>query len=162
MNSPDVLDAIFRLWALQDVNGSRNVRLNFLTTSPIAKERVKPLIGTRAGLEEWRRAADGAPVIVIRDALNKRVSDPGLARFIADSSDEALRDRLLRPLTWSCGLGGIGEVEAKNRSALVELGHKLASTPDVSARAADVLLSRILSAIVAQGGERRLSRGDLL
>ncbi len=162
LNSADVLDAIGRLWALQEGNPDRAIRLNFLTTSPIAKERVNPLSDGSAGLEAWRHAARGGPVEAVREALKARLKRPDLAKFVGDSDDAAFRDRVLRPLSWSCGAPPILEIEADNRTALIELGHELQSTPDLSARAAEVLLSRVLSVIVAPGGTRRLTRGDLL
>ena len=162
LNSADIIDAIGRLWALQEANPDRPVQMTFLTTSPIGKERLKRLANGRPGLEEWRGAARGGPVEAIRRALAARFKDGHLARFIADSDDEALRERLLRPLTWSCGAPALQGIEADNRSALIELGHELQSTPDMSARAADVLLSRVLTAIVRPGSSRRLTRGDLL
>lgn len=162
LNSADVIDVIGRLWALQDANPDRPVRMTFLTTSPIGKERLEPLADGRPGLEEWRRAARGGPVEAIRLALAARFKDGALAWFIAESDDEALRGRLLRPLAWNCGAPPLQDIEADNRSALIELGHELQSTPDMSARAADVLLSRVLTAIVQPGSTRRLTRGDLL
>jgi hypothetical protein len=162
LNSADVLDAVGHLWALQEASPDRVVRLNFLTTSPIAKERINPLANGAAGLEEWRRAARGGPVDAIREALKARLKPPDLLQFVTETDEVGLRERILRPMTWSCGAPGIAEIEADNRSALVELGHELQSTPDLSARAGDILLARILTVIVKTGSLRRVTRGDLL
>ncbi len=69
LNSQDVLDAVRRLWALQQQNLGRKVRLSFLTTSPIGKERLKPLPDEQCGLEAWTKAARGGTPDIIRRAL---------------------------------------------------------------------------------------------
>jgi hypothetical protein len=162
LNSPDVLDAIYRLWALRSANPGRQVRLTFLTTSPIGRERK----GVRAdegmaGLDAWRRAARGGSVEALRAALLDRLGDGELKTFVQSASDAELRRDLLVPLTWACGEPPYQDIAADNRDTLIELGHPFGATPDLSGRAADILLVHVLDTIIA-GGERRLTQADFL
>lgn len=172
LNSADVLAAIRNFWSLRAANPGRAVRLLFLTTSPIGQERVNPLAGGGRGLDVWKLAARGGQVAELRAALRSRFEPPadaqegtpdddGLESFLVDSDDQTLRRELLAPIRWACGASEIAGVEADNRAALVVLGHSLGGTPDLSARAADVLLVRVLSTIL-DSPDRRLRRGDLL
>lgn len=161
LNSADVLSAIQHLWELQEANPGRSVRLEFLSTSPIGKERKNPLIGGEAGLSAWRRAARGGQLDEVRLALATRFTAGGLATFVATATDDELRQRLIAPLTWTCGARDIVDIEADNRVALIELAHTVGGTPELSARAADTLLGFVLSTIL-QSADRRLTRADLL
>lgn len=173
LNSPDVIAAVRNFWALRAANPGRAVRFVFLTTSPIGRERTDSLADGGSGLDVWSRAARGAPVDGLRAALVRRFEpaevgendsppdDAGLAEFLAVSDDEALRRELLRPIQWACGQREITGVAADNQAALVVLGQTLGGTPDLSARAADLLLVRVLSTIL-DSPDRRLRRGDLL
>jgi hypothetical protein len=161
LNSPNILDAIGRLWSLQNANPGRAVRLTFLTTSPIGHERRNPLPSGQAALEAWRHAARGGDVAEIRQALKDRLTDPDIAAFLTEAGDNDLRQRLLRPLRWACGEPPIAAIEADNRAAIIELGHTLGGTPELSARAVASLLDKVLTTVVASA-DRRLTRGDLI
>lgn len=174
LNSADVLAAIRNFWSLRAANLGRAVRLLFLTTSPIGRERTDPLTNGERGLDVWTRVARGGPVAELRAALRSRFEPPanaggkddrpdddGLAAFLVASDDQTLRRELLAAIRWACGAPEIAGVEADNRAALVVLGHSLGGTPDLSARAADLLLVRVLSTIL-DSPDRRLRRGDLL
>lgn len=165
LNSADVKDAVRNYWALRDANPGRGVRLAFLTTSPIGQERANPL-HDGAGLNLWHRAARSGSVEAIRQALLQRFDSEddeksGLAAFLRDSDDDALRTGLIAPIRWIAGAPPIATITADNRSALVTLGQQFGGLPDLSARAADTLMATILDTIVS-GGDRRLRRGDLL
>lgn len=162
LNSPEVLDAIHRLWALRAANRGRPIRLTFLTTSPIGRERKGVRAGDGvAGLDVWRQAARGGAVEALRAALLDRLDESDLKTFVQSASDADLRRDLLAPLTWACGEPPYEDVAADNRDTLIELGHTFGATPDLSARATDSLLAHILDTIVA-GGERRLTHSDFL
>lgn len=174
LNSADVLATIRNFWALRAANPGRAVRLVFLTTSPVGRERNAPFANGKKGLELWTQVARGGPVSELRAALSRRFEllatrneqdllpdDYGLAAFLEESDDETLRRELIQPVRWACGAPDIAGVEADNREALVVLGHSLGGTPDLSARAADLLLMHVLSTII-ESSDRRLRRGDLL
>jgi hypothetical protein len=165
LNSADVKAAVRNYWALRETNPGKPVRFAFLSTSPIGQERAYPLEGA-AGLDLWQRAARAGSVDVIRAALIKRFAgeedeQSGLARFFRESDDEALRAGILVPMRWVAGAPPIETIAKDNRSALIVLGQQFGGLPDLSARAADILLAHILDAIVG-GGDRRLRRGELL
>lgn len=165
LNSADIQTAIRNYWALRQANPEKLVRLAFLTTSPIGQERIAALADGK-GLELWHRAARSGSLDALRIGLIHRFSseadrESGLASLLCDSDDDTLRRELIKPIRWIAGTPPIAAIEADNRAALVVLGQDLGSQPDLSARAADILLARILGVIV-EGGDRRLQRGDLL
>jgi len=165
LNSADVKAAIRNFWGLHQANPDKPVRLAFLTTSPIGQERFAPLDGGK-GLELWHRAARAGSLNALRSGLVQRFTseadeESGLAAFLRDSDNDSLRRNLIAAIRWIAGAPPIAAIEADNRAALVVLGQSLGGLPDLSARAADLLLARILSVIVG-GGDRRLRRGDLL
>jgi hypothetical protein len=98
LNSADLLGSIESLFRLQLSNPGREVRLTFLTTSEIGKERKNPLPSGTAGINAWQAAAAGGDVTEIRAALLDRLKVGDLRTFVEQSSDEQLRARLLAPL----------------------------------------------------------------
>lgn len=165
LNSADVQAAIRNFWALRQANPGKSIRFAFLTTSPIGRERIAPLAGEK-GLELWHRAARSGSLDTLRSGLVHRFAseaddESGLAAFLRDSDDDTLRRELIVPIRWIAGAPPITTIDTDNRAALVVLGQSLGGLPDLSARATDLLLAKILS-IIVEGGERRLRRGDLL
>lgn len=69
LNSPDVLAAIEALHRLRVHNPGREVRLVFLTTSNIGRERKNALHSGEPGLTAWGIAASGGDVEELRSAL---------------------------------------------------------------------------------------------
>ena len=149
LNSADVLGAIGALFRLQASNPGRKVRLTFLTTSEVGKERKNPLPSGAAGLDAWRTAASGGEITEIRSALLDRIEQGELKTFITQSSDELLRSRLLAPLTFVCGTSGWEAIEANNRNDLMTLHEEVQSTTDMAHRAYDAVLSHVFTTILA-------------
>jgi len=160
LNSPDVQSAIAHLWSLQTANRGRPVQMIYLTTGEIATERAQPLETGEAGLEAWLRAARGGPIDAVRAALVARFDDE-LGAFVRNASDTELRERILRPMIWSCGEPDMGMIQRDNVERVIALSHDFGGSPELSTRTADVLLAHVLDKIVG-GGDRRLTRGSLL
>ncbi len=161
LNSADVIAAIESLFRLQASNVGREVRLNFLTTSEIGKERKNPLPSGEAGLVAWKMAASGGNVAEIRGALLSRLKPGKLKSFVELSSDECLRVRLLSPLTFVCGAIGGQVVEAANRNELMALREEVQSTADMAHRAYDAVLSHVITTILSSF-TRMLDRPQLI
>ena len=161
LNSPDVQAAIRQLFALQEANPEREVRLTFLTTSPYGKEKKQPLSNREAGIFAWQVAAAGGDVAALRSALAKRFHDGKLVKFIRESSGEELRRRLLKPLTFVCGAADWEQVELDNRQALVAMRDEVQATANRAERAYEAILAYILRAIL-RPGERMLDRRQFL
>lgn len=68
LNSNDVINAIKKLFDLRRVNPNKNIKINFLTTSPIGKEKDNPLPNKRKGIEIWISAQDN-DIEELRSAL---------------------------------------------------------------------------------------------
>lgn len=159
LNSADVLDAIKNYWKLKAANPDRRVQMNFLTTSPIGKERKKPLADGK-GLDLWRRAARGGDCAALRAGLVARFPKGDLSTFLSECDDAALREQLLRPIIWSCGEPDVSALHADNRALVIELAHSMSIPPDFAERAADALLVRVMTVAISQ--DRRLRRGELI
>jgi hypothetical protein len=161
LNSQDVLDAITHLWNLQEANPGRDVRLVFLTTSPIGAEHKRLLPNGVRGLEAWRDAAEGGDVAEVRKALCLRLPAGKLADFVREAEDAELRDNLLRRLTFACGAPDGKDVEARGRAALVAMRDLVQATSDLAERAYDVLLVEVLNTII-RSQTRTLTRDRFL
>jgi len=161
LNSPDVLRAIESLYRLQLRNRGRTVRVTFLTTSRIGKERKNPLPSGRPGLEAWRAAAQGGDTAELQAALAMRLQ-PGAARdFIRTASARSFRRRILSALSFVCGAGSWQALERSNRSQLVALADEVEATPEMAHRAYDAVLHHVI-ATVSSTRSRMLDRRQLL
>jgi hypothetical protein len=161
LNSPDILDAIRHLFALQKANPERSVRLTFLTTSPIGKERKNALTSGRAGITAWQHIAGPADIEELRAALLSRFPDGSLEIFLRTSSNDELHRRLLNSLTFVCGAADWVKVERANRAALVAARDEVNATLDLAERAYDVLLGDVFRTILSDG-DRMLNRRRFL
>lgn len=159
LNSADVLDAIKNYWNLKAANPDRCVQMNFLTTSPIGKERKNPIADGK-GLDLWRHAARGGDCAALRAGLVARFPKGDLSKFLSECDDAALREQLLRPIVWSCGEPDVSALHADNRALVIELAHSMSIPPDFAERAADALLVRVMTVAISQN--RRLRRGELI
>ena len=161
LNSADVIDAIEALFRLQASNPGREVRLTFLTTSEIGKERKNPLPSGTAGLVAWGAAAAGGDVAEIRAALLDRIRSMDLRNFVEHSSDEDLRFHLLTRLKFVCGASSWQAVEANNRNDLMALREEVRSTADRAHRAYDAVLVHVVTTILSSS-TRMLDRPQLI
>jgi branched-chain amino acid transport system ATP-binding protein len=143
LNSADVRLAVQHLFALQETNPGRQVRLTFLTTSPVGVERKDPLTDGIPGITAWQLAAAGGNVAKLRSALCGRFNEGPLGKFIRTASDNEFRSRLLESLIFVCDSADWQHVEASNRAALVAMRNEVQATRDTAERAYDALLSYI-------------------
>lgn len=148
LNAPDVLDAIAHLKALQKANPGRSVRLTFLTTSPIGKERKDPLPSGTAGLIAWQQAACSGDTTEIRTAIVSRISDPDIKEFARNAPDDVLRDRLLNALTFVCGEDDWKAIEERCRAELVAMKDTVRATSESARRAYDSILGYVLDTVL--------------
>jgi hypothetical protein len=160
LNSADVLDAIARLFDLGWKNPGREVRLTFLTTSPIGRERKNGLTSGQAGISVWQEM-NAADVPELRAALALRFDQGKIGDFIRKSTDAELRARLLNRLFFICGEASWQDVLADNRAALVKLRSKVGATEDAAERAYDILLARLIETILG-ASDRKLDRSTFL
>lgn len=160
LNSPDVLDAIEALYRLRVSNPGRQVRLVFLTTSEIGRERRDALPSGVAGLAAWNAAASGESIDEIRAALLQRTLSDGLKAWVAHSSPGQLRTELFGSLTFACGAQDWRSLEASNRRALVALRNEVQATADMAHRAYDAVFRDVVACALGPA-PRRLDRAQL-
>ncbi len=161
LNSPDLLEAVLSLWALQAANPGRLVNFTFLTTSPIGMEIKAPLDSGERGINEWLNAGSGGGVTKIRKALAARFEDGTLATFIGTASDDEFRDQLLNRFTFVCGAGDGQDVEDRSRLALRNMRKEVNATSDMAERAYDILFAQVLRTIISSP-TRSVTRDDFL
>lgn len=160
LNSPDVLAAIEALYRLRVSNPDREIRLVFLTTSSIGRERINALPSGVAGLTSWEEAARGGSIEELRTALLQRTLSDGLRAFITNSSPERLRAELFSPLTFACGAPGWCSLEEDNRRALVALRDEVQATADMAHRAYDAVFREVVACVLGPA-PRCLGRAQL-
>lgn len=161
LNSPDVLAAIESLYRLRVSNPDREIRLVFLTTSNIGRERINALPSGLAGLLAWEGAASGGSVEELRTALLQRTLSDDLMAFVANSTPEHLIAELLDPLTFACGAPGWRSIEDGNRRALVALRDEVQATADMAYRAYDAVFREVVACAIGPA-PRCLDRARLL
>lgn len=160
LNSPDVLAAIEALHRLRVHHPGREVRLVFLTTSSIGRERKNALHSGKPGLTAWEIAASGGDVEELRSALLQRPLSEALQTFVTNSPPEQLRSELLSPLVFACGALDWSSLEEQNRRALVERRNEYASTSDMARRAYDAVFRDVIACVLGSG-QRRLDSSRL-
>lgn len=151
LNSADVLEAIQRLFDLQEQNRGRTINFTFLTTSPIGREKKSPLPSKRPALKVWQIAAEAGDAAEIREALLLRFQTGSIREFLKSSTDDQLRNRLLTALTFSCGEDDGTQVESRNREELVRRRSEVDASADMAHRAYDVIVSEVVRTILAPG-----------
>lgn len=104
LRSKAVVDAIESFVFLVAENPGRKVRLHFLTTSEIGREReICDRPGGQAGLEYWEAVARGAPVEPLRSILDSSRFSETVRGFVAARTDDELREELIGRISWDCG-----------------------------------------------------------
>ncbi|HEX6370844.1 MAG TPA: hypothetical protein VF006_18140 [Longimicrobium sp.] len=152
--SADILESVLNYWSHQQRNQALVIDFRFLTTAKRGKERSKEL-GAERGLDLWDRCreADCKPdalraflaarvltsikpvpqkkeTQVRREAREKQNAiAEDLHRFLTQSSDDELRERLLRRITWDTGSSPQPEIEARVLQVLREYGARTHSAP---------------------------------
>ncbi|MEM5366450.1 hypothetical protein V4C53_10435 [Paraburkholderia azotifigens] len=158
LNSSDVLKAIETLFALQDANLGREVRMTFLTTSPIGKENKAPLPSGMPGLEFWQRLAcsrDLHDAGALLTALRTRLSEGEIGTFLKGCTPTELLERLVTRLDFACGALSWREIELQGRERLVEIRNSVQANPTAARQSYDALLGVVMGTAIREG-ERRL------
>jgi len=162
INSERIRDALDSFVDLVERNPCREVQLHFLSTSAIGRERKREhRANDEPSLIYWRRAAAGADVGPLRDALAKITVSDRVRSFINARDDAALRNEFLRRIQWDCGQQPIEGVQCELEDGLllyhVERFRSAARRDQLAA----AVLQRVLATIV-EGGARRLTDRNLL
>lgn len=119
LNSEGVRAALESFVKLVEFNPRRQVRLHYLSTSEIGREKAKAhRIEDAPALEYWRRAAAGAEVAPLRSVLSALELAPSVRAFIEARGDEQLREEFLRRIHWDCGAPKLDELEQTLETSL--------------------------------------------
>lgn len=165
LNSVSVRNAIASFVDLTERNLNRQVRLRFLTTSSIGREKAasdRP--GGMAGLDYWQRVRSGQEDIgPLREVLERSSSTEAVRRFCETRSDDELCEELIRRITWDCNSPDATNLRRELEQRLVIVLSEHFRIPSQEApRVADTLAYRVLQkSALPDVGARVLSRAEL-
>ncbi len=162
LRSDSAISLINSHWDLQKTNPDKTVHSALLTTAEFGKEQHLPFPNKMCGLDYWRVAArDDSDLKPLRDALLAINIKDEIKTFISSASDDDLRNRIIRPISWIAQSSDLAIVKQSVRDALVRLGEKH-NVPARDAENAEFqLLGAVIEAILFRP-ERQVNRVDLL
>jgi hypothetical protein len=114
LQSGDVRDAISRFWLR--AAESPGARLTFIANGGVAVERDYSFPSEVGGLTYWGLAARGADLAPLRAALSALFVNAPIGHWLSSSpSDDDVRDKLLRRVTWALDASDIDELSVHLR-----------------------------------------------
>lgn len=158
LRSEGVAKAITSVWQHRKANRERTVRMIYLTTAEVGRERGSALPEGLGGIDYWRLAAAGADVEPLRTLLNSLDLDEEILAFIHHASPEELRERLLSPLHWATGANSTPAVLEQLKTRLVGRAAERGLQASDGERALPILVLRALQTAIGQ--DRRLTQAD--
>lgn len=162
INSEDIRDALDGFVDIVERNPGREVHLHFLSTCAIVQEQKREHRAKgEPTLVYWRRAAAGADITPLRDVLTRITLSNRVRSYIDARDDFALRDEFLRRIQWDCGQSPIEGVQRELENGLLSYHVERFQAAARREQLAAAVVQRIFATII-QGGERRLTDGDLL
>lgn len=162
LRSESVISLINSHWDLQQTNPAKTVQSVLLTTAAFGTEQQLPFPNKMSGLEYWRVAArDDSDLKPLRDALLAINIKDEIKTFIRSASDDDLRSRLIRRISWIAQSSDLAIVKQSVRDALVRLGEKHNILPRDAEKAEFQLLGTVIEAILFKP-DRQVNRVDLL
>jgi hypothetical protein len=163
LRSKDVIEAIIHYWEHQKHNREVLVRFRFLTTAERGIERSNSF-GEVRGLDHWDACKrTGTNLESLRSFLNNLEALPkDLRDFIVNSSDDVLRDQLLRPIEWDTGNKAQPFVEDSIKRRLISYGDRTYNLPPYESEKAVSHLLKFIWDVVCQTEARRLDYTDFI
>lgn len=163
LRSKDVVEAIIHYWEHRKNNPDVLVRFRFLTTARRGTERSNPF-GEITGIDHWDACKrTGTNLDSLRSFLRAIKALPeDLRDFIVNSSDEVLRDQLLRSIEWDTGNKAQPFVEDSIKRRIISYGDRIYNlSPYESEKALSYLLKYIWD-VVCRAEARRLDYTDFI
>lgn len=160
LRTSGVVTLLSRFWRLAKANPGRATDMIYLTTSSPGVEQGSPFGRGVPGLDYWRRAAAQAPLGPLRALLITLDLDPELKAFLAEASDEKVREQLLKPIRFACGAPRLDALDTLVAEALVDVGARFGLAPSDCRDAAPRVVLHLMR-LAAQDGERAVTRGQL-
>ncbi|HEY9793973.1 MAG TPA: hypothetical protein V6D22_26495 [Candidatus Obscuribacterales bacterium] len=162
LRTESVISLINSHWDLQNSNPDKTVHSALLTTGAFGTEQQLPFPNKMAGLEYWRVASrDASDLKPLRDALLAINIKDEIKTFIGSASDEDLRNRLIRPISWIAQSSDLAIVKQSVKDALVRLGEKHGILAQDAEKAEFQLLGAVIEAILLKP-DRQVNRADLM
>ncbi|SFN02720.1 hypothetical protein SAMN05216573_10785 [Bradyrhizobium sp. Rc3b] len=164
LSTESVREAIHTFVSLVASNQDRRVQLRFLTTSSIGIERkISDRPAGEAGLLYWRRAAAGADVQPLRNALMSPKFSAAVHAFVEARDNETLRRELLQKIFWDCGKPDLAGVMLEIEERLIVLSREIFGLPAADAKQLAILLPyhALKKSVLKSPADRALTRADL-
>ena len=164
LNGKDIRIAVATFVDLVAQNPNCQVELRFFTTSEIGTEqKIADRPAGMAGLEYWRKVADGANPDPLRAILESDKFPEPVREFSKARDDTQLRRNLIQRIRWECGKPEFSTLRKELEGRLVVIARELFALPASEAqRLAEPLMYRVLEKCIAKAPQDRvLTRDDL-
>lgn len=163
LNHQDVLKSIIHYWEHQANNPQLLISFHFLTTSKRGREQGDPF-GEINGLDYWdncrRNGTDLAP---LREFFAAVSSIPDHLRdFIKTSSDEVLRERLIRRIRWDTDNGPQEHIQELVKTRLIEYGSRVEAVPASDSLRVLPFLYKHIWDVIIRPADRRLTHANFV
>ncbi|MGQ2969377.1 MAG: hypothetical protein ACT6RF_11580 [Allorhizobium sp.] len=162
LHSQTIRDSISRFWQASTGSSSER-RLVFMARGGTAIERAHVFPNGQPGLLYWKAAAIDADTQPIRDALKALFKDQPLGNWLAsEPSDEDLRTRLLRRISWQLELASAADLSVQVKDQLRPFYHERGWPVTLAETATKLLLERLLEvASRPVAADRKVTKNDL-
>ncbi|SMC14059.1 tetratricopeptide repeat protein [Roseovarius aestuarii] len=161
-NTDSVIGSINNLFELAELNPGLDVSICHLTTADIGLESSHAdRVNGVATLEYWQKVARGADMPPLRTRLSTMGISEKARSFVAESSDDELRNGLIRRISWLCGQPGVDGARDRLKDMLVLHGDRIGVSAVSSESTLDSILCNVLETSVGEE-PRSLKRADFL
>lgn len=157
-----VVDSLNNFWTHREKNPGYDIVLRFLTTAEAGQEQNSPFTSGQKGLDLWQSAeSDDIDIKPLRTFLLTLGLNPSLARFINTSTDDELRETLIRRIKWDMGNRQIGALQYVIEDKLKIHGLKLRINSYYSCQVLNHLIKKIVD-LLSTKGTKALRFSDFL
>ena len=162
LRTPSVVEALNNFWGHCEHNPDYAVLFRFLTTANAGQESGSPFGPGQRGLNYWESVdeAEGDIQPLRKFLLSLKLSD-SLKSFVKTSSDEELREKLIRRIKWDLGAKPKEALEYAIEDKLKVHGAKFRINTHHSRNALPHLLKRVADTLSTKG-LKQLTYGDFL
>lgn len=158
LRTPGARNAIVSLWEFQRANPGVDVRLAYLTTATMGREREFLARAGPCGIDRWRAGAAGQPQPELRGLLCDLGLPPDLVAFVRTADDADLQEQLFTRLSWNCDAPSTETVRKALVARSIDRASRVGLLASEGEDAVPAIVDAVLQAIVT--GNRLLTCQD--